>query len=92
MIGITAYGGYIPRLRLLRQAVTEANAWYAPHLCGRQGSRSVANWDEDSVTLAVAAARDCLGAERQQDPARGPQTRTMVTREGDREFVTYAKP
>ncbi len=65
MIGITAYGGYIPRLRLLRQAVTEANAWYAPHLCGRQGSRSVANWDEDSVTLAVAAARDCLGAERQ---------------------------
>lgn len=33
-----------------------------------------------------------LGAERQQDPARGPQTRTMVTREGDREIVTYAKP
>lgn len=65
MIGITAYGGYIPRLRLLRQAVTEANAWYAPHLCGRQGSRSVANWDEDSVTLAVAAARDCLVTERQ---------------------------
>jgi hypothetical protein len=33
-----------------------------------------------------------LGVARQQDPARGPQTRTMVTREGDRELVTYAKP
>lgn len=33
-----------------------------------------------------------LGVERQQDPARGPQTRTMVSREGDREIVTYAKP
>lgn len=33
-----------------------------------------------------------LGVARQQDPARGPQTRTMVTRDGDRELVTYAKP
>lgn len=33
-----------------------------------------------------------LGVARQQDPARGPQTRTTVTREGDRELVTYAKP
>ena len=33
-----------------------------------------------------------LGVDRQQDPSRGPQTRTMVTREGDRELVTYAKP
>ncbi|QIM53778.1 hydroxymethylglutaryl-CoA synthase family protein [Hydrogenophaga crocea] len=62
MIGITAYGGYIPRLRLSRQAVGEANAWYAPQLRGRPGTRSLANWDEDSVTMAVAAARDCLGA------------------------------
>jgi hypothetical protein len=33
-----------------------------------------------------------LGVARQQDPARGPQTRTTITREGDRELVTYAKP
>jgi len=64
MIGITAYGGYIPRLRLARQAVAQANAWYAPQLRGRQGTRALANWDEDSVTMAVAAARDCLNQDR----------------------------
>lgn len=61
MIGITAYGGYVPRLRLSRQAVAQANAWYAPQFASRQGSRALANWDEDSITMAVAAARDCLG-------------------------------
>lgn len=61
MIGITAHGGYIPRLRLSRQAAAQANAWYAPHFAGRKGTRAFANWDEDSITLAVAAARDCLG-------------------------------
>ena len=64
MIGITGYGGYVPRLRLDRKAVVEANAWYAPQFVGKgKGTRSIANWDEDSITLAVAAARDCLGAE-----------------------------
>jgi 3-hydroxy-3-methylglutaryl CoA synthase len=61
MIGITAYGAYIPRIRLQRQAVVRANSWYAPHLMQRQGTRSLANWDEDSITMAVAAARDCFG-------------------------------
>ncbi len=62
-IGITGYGGYLPRLRLLRRAVVEANAWYAPHLAGKAaGTRAFANWDEDAVTMAVAAARDCLGS------------------------------
>ncbi len=61
MIGITAYGAYVPRLRLSRAAVGQANAWYAPQFVGRQGTRAFANWDEDSITLAVAAARDCLG-------------------------------
>jgi 3-hydroxy-3-methylglutaryl CoA synthase len=62
MIGITGYGGYVPRLRLLRKAVADANAWYAPQFAGKgKGTRSMANWDEDSITMAVAAARDCLG-------------------------------
>ncbi|MDR7093116.1 hydroxymethylglutaryl-CoA synthase family protein [Hydrogenophaga laconesensis] len=60
--GITGYGSYIPRLRLSRQAVAQANAWYAPQFAGRKGTRSMTNWDEDSITMAVAAARDCLGA------------------------------
>lgn len=62
MIGISAYGAYIPRMRLNRSAVTAANAWFAPGMVGKgKGTRSMGNWDEDSITMAVAAARDCLG-------------------------------
>lgn len=61
MPGIIGFGGYIPRLRLQRQAVAQANAWYAPQFARRKGSRAMANWDEDSITMGVAAARDCLG-------------------------------
>lgn len=62
-IGILGYGGYVPRLRLSRKAVVDANAWFAPQFVGKaKGTRAMANWDEDSITMAVAAARDCLGA------------------------------
>lgn len=61
MYGITAYGAYIPRLRLQRSAMLAANAWGNGALKGYgRGERSMANWDEDSLTMAVAAARDCL--------------------------------
>lgn len=63
MIGITGYGAYLPRLRMSRSAIAEANAWYAPNIKGK-GTRTLANWDEDPVTMAVAAARDCLGPDR----------------------------
>ena len=71
MIGITGYGGYVPRLRLSRQAVGQANAWYAPQFAGRKGTRAMANWDEDSITMAVAAARDCLGPGEDRRQVRG---------------------
>ncbi|MFT5180696.1 MAG: 3-hydroxy-3-methylglutaryl CoA synthase [Alphaproteobacteria bacterium] len=62
MVGITGFGAYIPRLRLQRAAVVEANKWANPGIAAlAKGERSMANWDEDSVTLAVEAARDCLG-------------------------------
>jgi 3-hydroxy-3-methylglutaryl CoA synthase len=62
MVGITAYGGYVPRLRLQRAAAAKANAWIAPNLMGKaKGERAMANWDEDAVTMAVEAARDALG-------------------------------
>ncbi len=66
MVGITGFGAYIPRLRLQRATVVAANQWANPGLAAlAKGERSMANWDEDSVTLAVEAARDCLnGAER----------------------------
>ncbi len=61
MIGLTGYGAYIPRLRLQRKTVAEANAWMNPGLMGlAKGERAMCNWDEDSLTLAVEAARDCL--------------------------------
>lgn len=62
MAGIAAWGAYAPRLRLSRKAVTEANAWVAPNLKAKgKGERSMANWDEDALTMAVEAARDALG-------------------------------
>lgn len=50
MVGIVSYGAYIPIWRMNRE------------LLGRgSGERSVAGKDEDSLTMAVAAAIDCLG-------------------------------
>ncbi|HEY7608752.1 MAG TPA: 3-oxoacyl-[acyl-carrier-protein] synthase III C-terminal domain-containing protein [Alphaproteobacteria bacterium] len=64
MPGIIAYGGYVPRLRLQRKSMVEANAWFNPGLASyAKGERAICNWDEDAVTMAVAAARDCLSAE-----------------------------
>ncbi|KSB91557.1 3-hydroxy-3-methylglutaryl CoA synthase [Caulobacter vibrioides] len=64
MVGIAAWGAYAPRLRLSRKAVVAANAWVAPGLAGKaKGERSMANWDEDALTMAVEAARDALGPE-----------------------------
>ena len=60
-VGITAFGGYIPRLRLSRESIVKANAWLDPGLAAYAGSeRSMCDVDEDSITMAVEAARDCL--------------------------------
>ena len=57
-VGIHAFGGYVPRLRLQRGVIAEANAWFNPGLKGLgKGERSIANWDEDAVTMAVEASR-----------------------------------
>jgi 3-hydroxy-3-methylglutaryl CoA synthase/NAD(P)-dependent dehydrogenase (short-subunit alcohol dehydrogenase family)/putative sterol carrier protein len=61
MIGIVSYGGYIPRLRMDRMNIYQQIGWLAPAVVMvAQGERSMCNWDEDSLTMAVAAARDCL--------------------------------
>lgn len=51
MVGIASYGAYIPIWRLNRELLGK----------GFTGERSVAGKDEDSLTMAVAAAIDCLG-------------------------------
>ena len=61
MIGIVSFGAYIPRLRLDRMAICGQLGWMAPAIMAvAQGERSFCNWDEDALTMAVAAARDCL--------------------------------
>ena len=50
MAGIAAYGAYVPKYRL----GGETQGWNSVQ------ERAVANFDEDSVTMAVAAGRDCL--------------------------------
>lgn len=55
MVGITSYGAYIPYYRLSRGDI--GKMW--GEVAGR-GERSVANFDEDSVTMGVAACMDCL--------------------------------
>jgi 3-hydroxy-3-methylglutaryl CoA synthase len=63
-VGILAYGAYLPRLRLARKAAADANAWFNPALKGlAKGERTMCNWDEDAVTMAVEAARDCLAGQ-----------------------------
>ncbi|MDY6968132.1 MAG: zinc ribbon domain-containing protein [Spirochaetota bacterium] len=56
MVGITSFGAYIPVYRL--PIIEIAKAWgIAPQ---GKGERSVANYDEDSLSMAVEAAIDCL--------------------------------
>jgi len=50
MAGITSYGAYIPRYRLGK----ETAGW------GRPIEKPVGNFDEDSLTMAVAAGMDCI--------------------------------
>src|SRR5258708_30550446 len=70
MTGITAFGAYIPRRRLQRKAIADANKWFAPGLAGgAKGERAMANWDEDAVTMAVEAGRGFVPA---APPASGP--------------------
>src|SRR5260370_8342631 len=54
MAGITSYGAYVPMLRLPLGAIGGGSS--------KPGGpeKAVANWDEDSITMGVAAAIDCL--------------------------------
>ena len=67
MIGILDYAAYIPICRLSHAEI--ARAWGrrpVPPLSG--GERAVANFDEDSLTLAVEAALRCLRHVEEQPP------------------------
>jgi len=62
MVGITSYGAYIPWYRMNRTTIFEQLGWFNPaNASVARGEKAVANYDEDSITMAVAAALDCLG-------------------------------
>jgi 3-hydroxy-3-methylglutaryl CoA synthase len=59
--GIISVGAYLPRYRLSRASIAAAHRWMAPSLAASaKGARAFCSWDEDAVTMAVEAARDCL--------------------------------
>ena len=58
--GIKACGAYLPRLRIDRAAIGAATGWAGARGKSLRGQRSFCNWDEDSLTMAVEAARDCV--------------------------------
>jgi hydroxymethylglutaryl-CoA synthase len=55
MVGITSFGIWLPVYRLNRDEISKV--WM-----GRSagGAKAVAGYDEDTVTMAVAAANDCM--------------------------------
>lgn len=59
--GILASGAYLPHLRLDRATVAACHRWMAPGLKSlARGTRAMANWDEDALTMAVEAGRAAL--------------------------------
>jgi 3-hydroxy-3-methylglutaryl CoA synthase len=59
--GITAFGVYLPYYRLKRETIFEAMGWFNPAIAGlAKGEKTVANYDEDSITMAVAAGIACV--------------------------------
>jgi hydroxymethylglutaryl-CoA synthase len=61
MTGITSIGAYIPMYRLNLEEISKF--WRAR---GLAGEKAVAGYDEDSVTMATAAALDCIQRMKQK--------------------------
>ena len=55
MVGITSIGAYVPIYRLNREEI--GKTWGTRSLLG---TKAVAGYDEDSVTMAVASTLDCM--------------------------------
>ena len=61
MKGIVTAGIYLPYYRIKREVIFRAMSWFnAGTAALAKGEKTVANSDEDSITLAVAAGMECL--------------------------------
>ena len=66
MSGIVSYGAYVPKYRIDRKLIYKAMGWLNPATF-MPGEKAVANYDEDSLTMAVAAGIDSLtGIDREK--------------------------
>lgn len=74
MFGISAYGPYLPAYRLPREVIAQAHGGRAG-----AGEKAVANYDEDSLTMAVNASLECLDnyARLWQEPLAGEQLKGL---------------
>jgi len=64
MLGITSYGAYIPRYRINHKVIASAMGFLGAG--SLPGEKAVANYDEDSTTMAVAAGFDCLSGMKRE--------------------------
>lgn len=62
MAGITAYGMYIPYYRLSRKKIKEAFGKR-----GGNGEKAVAAYDEDSFTMGLSAAMNCMSGRNRKE-------------------------
>ena len=61
MSGIISYGLGLPYYRIKRETILGAMGWFNPGLAALSGGeKAVANYDEDSLTLAVSAGLECF--------------------------------
>ena len=58
MVGIQSYGAYIPRYRINHNTIFSAVGFLGTF--PPPGENAVANYDEDTLSMAVAAGVDCL--------------------------------
>ncbi len=59
MAGIVSYDAYVPWYRIKRETIHAAMGWL--NNARGKGEKAIVGDDEDSVTMAVAAGRACLG-------------------------------
>lgn len=62
MRGITSFGAYIPWYRMNRKMIYDQLGFFNSATAGvSKGEKAVANYDEDTISMAHAAAMACLG-------------------------------
>src|SRR4030043_947502 len=65
MVGIESYGAYIPRYRMNHNTIFAAVGFLGTF--PPPGENAVANYDEDTLSMAVAAGTDCLDGLKREE-------------------------